>query len=130
MKGSFKVLMAMFLALLWLPATSHCALDAVSDLITDICASDCDHPEDRGPSHDHPCLTIESGDYTGAAASAHAPAPSLVVLACVACLHSRMLLQAPCLAPPAVTRDHPQDWIPGWTFAVRAAPPARAPNLI
>lgn len=130
MKGSVKVMMALLLALLWLPATSHCALDAASDFITDICASDCSHPDARGSSAEHPCFTVESGNYRGAATTAHAPAPSLTVLACLADLHARLLLQAPCLVPPPLTHDHPQDWIPGWTFALRAAPPARAPSLI
>ena len=72
---------------------------------------------------------IESGGFTVATPVAHVPAPSLTILACLSRLHARLLADAKPLAPPAWATDHPRDWVPSWTFALRTALPARAPDL-
>lgn len=129
MRGTLKAFVAVLLAFLWLPATSHCSLDAASDLISGLCDNGCSHSNPDTHAHADACLTVESGNYTAATAVAHAPAPSLTTLACLACLHARLLSEARTLSPPAWAKDHPLDWIPAWTFTLRAAPLARAPDL-
>lgn len=119
--------MAVVLLALWMPATQHCAFGAVAAWESDLCEAVCNH--DTGGAHEDACTVVESGDYTLSATLAHVPAPSLTALACLACLHARLLFEATPLAPPAWTKDDPAGWVPQWAFAARAAMPARAPNL-
>lgn len=120
-------LVAFVLLLLWMPATQHCAFGAVAAWESGLCEAVCDH--DSGGAHEDACTVIESGDYTSAITLAHVPAPSLTTLACLACLHARLLSTATPLAPPTWTKDDPAGWVPEWAFAARAALPARAPTL-
>lgn len=116
------------LVALWLPATSHCSIEAASEWVAEICGVSCDHADTSAHTHAS-CAEVESGNYTLAATIVHAPAPNLGALACLACIHARLLEEARPLSPPTWAKDHPQDWIPAWTFTHRAALPARAPDL-
>lgn len=114
---------------LWLPAVSHCALDAATDWLRTDCAQPCSHQA----SHDHAetdaCSLAESGNFTPAPSQAPAPAPLLTVLAHFARFELPPPDPAGLLALPPSSHEHPRDWIPSWTFTHRAAPPARAPCL-
>jgi len=123
----FSQIVAFVLLALWMPATQHCVFGAVSGWVADLCGTACHHDDDG--AHEDVCTVVESGDYTSAVTLAHAPAPNLTTLACLACLHALLLSEAPPLAPPAWTKDDPAGWVPQWAFAARAALPARAPNL-
>lgn len=118
----------LLLVALWLPATAHCAIEVMTDCSSDACKRACSH--EGAASHVDACGMVENGDFTAAAAVAHAPAPSLTTLVCLARLHARILADARPLAPPAWASDHPRDWVPSWTFSLRTALPARAPDLI
>lgn len=120
-------IVAFVLLVLWIPATQHCAFGAVTAWESGLCETVCDHDGDT--AHEDACTVIESGDYTSAITLAHVPAPSLTALACLACLHARLLSQATPLAPQAWTKDDPSGWVPQWAFIARAALPARAPTL-
>ncbi len=120
-------LLALALVTLWLPATSHCAIGTIVDWLDKACGVACAHDESTVP-HADACEVVERGDFKPAASLSQAPAPSLTVLACLACLHARLLAEARPHAPPAWSKDDPADWIPGWPFAVRASLPARAPS--
>jgi hypothetical protein len=119
---------ALVLLALWLPTTQHCEFDSLLDWESDPCESVCDHG--AGATHDDLCVLVEGGNYTASATRDMAPAPTLTVVACFACLHALALHRAPPLPPPAWTKDDPGGWIPQWAFATRASLPARAPNLI
>jgi hypothetical protein len=121
-------LLVLSLLALWLPATGHCALATAFDWIDQACALSCSHDDDTAP-HADACQLLEDGDYKPAPLAAAAPAPSLTPLACLACLHARLLAEARPLAPPASTQNDSARWVPSRVFATRAAPPARAPNL-
>lgn len=123
----FRQIVAFVLLALWMPATQHCVFGAVTGWLGEVCDTACEH--DNGTAHEDVCTVVESGDYTPAASLAHVPAPNLTTLACLACLHARLLSEAPPLAPPTWTKDDPADWVPTWAFAARAALPGRAPNL-
>ncbi len=123
----FRHIVAVVLLALWMPATQHCLFGAVTGWAAEACGVACDH--DVVGAHDDGCTLVESGDYTPAVALAHVPAPNLTALACLACLHARLLLEAHPLAPPAWAKTDPADWVPAWPFAARTALPARAPDL-
>lgn len=112
-----------------MPATSHCAINAVFDWIGQACEHSCAETGAGHPQHSDACELLEGGDFPPAALSPLAPAPSLSVFSCLARLHARLLAEARPLAPPASTRDDPADWVPRWVFSARAALPARAPSL-
>lgn len=126
--GCVRRLIALILVALWLPVTAHCSLEAMTGLFDDGCENACSHGADR--SHADVCDLVERGNFTATGAIVHAPAPSLTTLVCLSCLHARLLADAEPLAPPAWAGDHPRDWVPSWTFALRTALPARAPDLI
>lgn len=118
---------AVLLAALWLPATAHCALGVATDWFAESCELACSHDGDS--AHADACVLIEDGGYRLGSVVTHAPAPSLCVLACLSCLHARLANAAAPLAPPAWATEHPRDWLPAWSFEIRAALPARAPDL-
>lgn len=120
-------IVAIVLLALWVPATLHCAFGSVSEWDNDLCAAACNHDTDG--NHQDACTVVESGDYMSAANLAHVPMPNLSVIACIACLHARLLDEARPIAPPAWTKDDPAAWVPVWAFVARAALPARAPTL-
>lgn len=127
MPSAFRRFFVLLLVALWVPATGHCSVRILSELLTGTCKEACSHGV--SVAQEESCGEIERGDFTPASAVAHAPAPSLTALACLACLHARLLEEAKPLAPPAWASEHPRDWVPSWTFALRAAPLARAPDL-
>lgn len=122
-----RAILAVMLAALWLPATAHCSLGAATEWFAESCDLACSHDGDS--EHLDACVLIEDGGYRVGSSVAHAPAPSLGVLTCLACLHARLLEVSTPLAPPAWAMEHPRDWLPAWNFEVRAALPARAPDL-
>lgn len=126
-----RQIVAFVLLALWMPATQHCVFGAVTDREADreanLCDTLCNH--DSGGTHEDACTVVESGDYTSAVTLAHVPMPNLTTLACLACLHARLLAEARPLTPPAWTKDDPAGWVPQWAFDARAALLARAPTL-
>ncbi|HVU18304.1 MAG TPA: hypothetical protein VHD32_15480 [Candidatus Didemnitutus sp.] len=118
-------LMAMVLLALWMPATQHCALEAVGALIT-TCTDNCATGE--SPDKDG-CGSIESGNFKPSGAIVKAPAPSLFACAFHLCLqlapqaHHESISLIGC----AVVRA--DAWIPTWQFVRRAAPLPGAPSL-
>jgi hypothetical protein len=131
---------AFLLAAVWLPAAQHCQLEAL-DLIA---AHECTGTGVGGAeeahgkrSHEAPCAhenhnEIEGGAYSFSKDNTDAPAPLLSPCLCLTCLYHFLgkaadTRPAELLSPPPDHRKHPQDWVPAWTFARRAAPPPRAP---
>lgn len=125
---------ALVLLALWVPATSHCAVETVLDWAADEhCVAACSHDASAtaAPHANDACATLEGGAIKVQLDQLAAPAPSYTtVLACLACVHAALLAEAEPLAPPAWSGDHPRDWMPVRHVAVRAVAPARAPNLI
>lgn len=128
MLRTLKTIVALLLLALWPAATAHCSIVAATELFSEVCDFGCSHEAGRAP-HADSCSIAENGDYVSAVSAIPAPAPSLTPLACLACIHARLLAAAEPSASPVFSRDNPDDWIPSWTFALRAAPPARAPSL-
>ena len=117
-----KALMALILAVLWLPVTMHCALEGLPGLEFLIC---CEH-EDAGPHADDDCeadacAVVESGFYK---LQDH---DDLVVVLTEVVLCDVSLRAG----KPIVTASRPPpDFAVGWQFSSRAAPLPRAPSYL
>lgn len=127
----FRAILAAFLAILWIAATQHCALEAAG-----ILAHVCDHGE-GATSAEHckgdDCRTVEKGGYKISEGLAKVSPPQLV--SCL-CLLGLGVSPAPTLVDteaanlPRPFFELPFDWVPSWQFVRRAAPPSRAPSLM
>lgn len=129
----FRRILALVLLAVWLPATSHCALETVLGWVGDEhCLSACPHDATAkaGPPASDVCSMLEDGAIKPVLDPLIAPAPSLTVLACLACVHATLLAEARPLEPPAWSGGHPADWVPMRHIAVRAVAPARAPGQV
>lgn len=115
----------LLLAILWVPMTQHCLLEAAegSGVLQ------CDHSTTGSCTHDG-CRIIEEGSYKTDSGSVKLPPPSILTLACLYWIVSAPELEFrdPRIADEELSR--PLNWVPAWQFVRRAAPPARAPSLL
>lgn len=127
-------MIALVLLALWLPATSHCALEALSEHVGEVCATLCSHDAvhdaDSGRPAADACAAVEDGAVKADSAAIAAPAPMLFALACLDCLRAAILTEADAVEPAAYAAAHPDDWVPRRHIESRAAAPARAPGLV
>lgn len=123
----WRSFIALVVLALWMPATSHCALESAGLLKFAGC---CDHDaqdvhHDAG-MHPHDCASIDrtvpSANHDGLATSPifflayELAAPvTAAALPRVAVLHR-------------TSDDPPEDWLTSWDFEHRTALPARAPS--
>ncbi|OAM87380.1 hypothetical protein OH491_27205 [Termitidicoccus mucosus] len=133
---------AFLLAAVWLPAAQHCQLEALDIIAAHEChAGGGGAEEAHGKrSHEAPCAhenhnEIEGGSYSFFKDNTGAPIPLLSPCLCLTCLYHFLseaadARPAELLSPSPDHREHPQDWVPAWTFARRAAPSPRAPSHI
>ena len=120
-------ILAVFLAVLWLPLTAHCELETIVASAHETAADDgCCVPTDD--CVDDACGLIEGSQFTPTHSVVKAPLPELKVE------HSLALILAQIVATTSVHispdwkfADTPLDWTARWCFTRRAAPPARAP---
>lgn len=128
---SLRRLIALVLLVLWLPATSHCAIETVLGVVNEHCEAVCSHEgvDTKGHPANDACATVEDGAIKPAASGLHLPPPTLSVLACLDLVHAGLLAAARPLARPTWSSDHPDAWVPARHVASRAVAPARAPNL-
>lgn len=121
----WKTLISVFMLLVWMPATSHCALEAVGILPAVGCCTDSE-ADCAGDT----CRQLESGLFKQANDSFKVAAPDQLACACFLCLQ---LVTPPSLVAVAdfspADSGYPQDWLTSWTFEHRAALPARAPSV-
>jgi hypothetical protein len=127
--------MAVMLALLWVPASSHPLLE-YADLIHERHADHADHDPDSSDSHEHNTDNHEAADGKYASASPHisVPLPDVVALPMLFCppglnwaSERHIELHPAGLAPPGTA---PPPHSQHWQFSFRTALPARAPSLI
>jgi len=124
----FRIL-AIVLAVLWLPLTAHCELETLGTLTHESLDDDCCEPS--ADCVDDACGLIEDGSFTTTFSLLKAPAPELTVDQCLACVLAQLTAEksAP-ITPTWGDGDIPLDWIATWHFARRAAPPVRAPAIL
>jgi hypothetical protein len=118
-------MLALTLALAWVPLASHCQLESASGLAFLPCAAD-DQPAahcDGGS-----CCAVESGNYLAPTHQQIVPVLAIALLpfVIVADLERSSLPRVgPCIlasAPPELSR--------AWQFALRTAPLCRAPSIL
>lgn len=121
-------LAAWMLVALWLPATLHCDFEAVGLDTLFHCETD-HHSQSDEPASDDSCDVVENGWFKLSATQVGLAAPLLSV--CTLCFSSP--LPADPLDSPAIEPSEelvaPAEVARTWQFVVRAALPARAPNL-
>jgi hypothetical protein len=124
-KAFFKVV-ALCLALLWVPMTSHCDLEHLPGMGFIAC---CELPQ-SGPHQDDDCetdvcATVESGHYKTEERAVTAPAPCLIALLVSPLLAASSSEEFSALPiPPSIREDLP----PRWAFILRQASSPRAPS--
>lgn len=119
-----RLFFGLLLAVLWLPVTSHCRLEAAGFQAADDC---CAAEEPAGECKDDVCPTVEDALYKESVQSLKVAAPEVSL--CFACL---ALVPAPAADEPGLSRfchAPPPELRVAWQFIARAAPPARAPSL-
>ena len=111
------------LLLLWLPATQHCRLEAAGADFA-MCDHGCHAP---APTPSDNCDVVENSLYKDSVRAAKALRPLLITCACLACVPPAPAIIEPGPVPDDAAVGRSRDWVIGWQFLRRAAPPARAP---
>ena len=122
-------MLALMLALAWVPLMSHCQLESASGLQFLRCASD-DQPPASVPGHcdGASCCAVESGKYQ---APSH---QQIVPVFALALLPFDLVADSGHSLPPQVSLGlltaAPPELSSTWQFTFRTAPPSRAPSLV
>ena len=117
-------LLCFLLALAWVPLTQHCDLEVLG--MNAAQCHDGGSTDGDGCAGDA-CKQVESGDYKLPRELARVTSPQLLALLCVIRQSEAPVSLSEVNEVEAAGR-RPDDWIPSWQFARRAAPPARAPS--
>jgi hypothetical protein len=114
-------LFGIFLALAWVPITSHCAWENLPGLQFFQCATDTEQDSDcEGDA----CVQVESASYKVSETQTSVPVPPLTIVFQVS-----LLEMLPTLQPLPVSAAPPE--IPkSWQFSFRTALPPRAPSFV
>ncbi len=125
-------LAALLLATLWLPATLHCEFESAN--IAFLTHDDHEHhhdiPAGSHSENEEAGHAIEYTPYTATTPSLKVPPPTdslSTLLAALAWPASVCSIEPP--LSPARHRP-PPEWRVAWQFITRAAPPARAPDVV
>ncbi|MFT3867689.1 MAG: hypothetical protein QM715_04225 [Nibricoccus sp.] len=126
-----RKILALVLAVLWLPTAQHCMLEAAGLL-----AAQEEHAAHQsccesasGACDIEACNPIESGTYQPTSSEIVAPMPVLTVLAHLIEQSAAQETMAVKSMPRKASFDRPPDFSPTWQFVHRAAQPPRAPSL-
>lgn len=128
MKEALYRFFALWLALIWLPATAHCRIEALGVELAS-CAEACHGETSSEASHDG-CEVVENGLYKSSVAPLKvAPA---VLLSCLCLASHPPLVAAPDPGPLLASAEAGREraWVPTWHFVRRAAAPAHAPDAL
>jgi hypothetical protein len=114
-------LFGIFLALAWVPITSHCAWENLPGLQLFQCATDTEQDSDcEGDA----CVQVESASYKVSETETRVPVPPLLVLFQISLLEMLPTQQPlPATAAPLAIPK-------GWQFSFRTALPPRAPSFV
>lgn len=121
---TLRLLVALCLAVLWLPVSVHCAVDAsgILDRPADSC---CNKEHDCSES---PCSLVPQGEYNPFTPAAKAAPPTQLDWISLVCPRDLMLPPRETIAPVDGS-ERPPDWIVAWHFVRRAAGIPRAPAV-
>lgn len=117
---------SLLLAVVWLPATQHCAMEATG-LFAQTCSDGC---ESGASSARDGCGSVENGAYKSSGDTLKVPAPALVAAIGLLCSHLVGLdAVRVSVILPSESFDRSRDWVSTWHFVRRAASAPRAPSL-
>jgi len=116
--------MALCLLALWLPATQHCALEAVGALSV-TCSN---HGSTAESSKGDACSAIEDGSYKPAGQMLRVSAPCLIAVVIFQCPPLALSDPGPALPVSGESVREAEAWLPTWQFVRRAAPLPGAPS--
>lgn len=118
-----KVVAVLLLAM-WLPATQHCALEAIGAIAT-TCADHCSTSESVGKDS---CGSIEKGNFKPTANSLKVSTPDLFACVCFLCLQLEPQSTDVSISLAKDGSGRAEVWFSTWQFARRAAPLPGAPS--
>ena len=126
-----RIIVALFMALLWLPATQHCDLEAAG-ILTSHCEQTngslgCGDDQHAGDG----CKAVEGGGYMLGGGPPKLSAPQPAVCVCLICLHvAEPRLESTVGVFSRRYCERPLDWVPSWQFVRRAALLPGAPSFV
>lgn len=127
---SLRIITALVLALLWLPATLHCGLEAAGVIaMTDSCCGHDDSGAAQSGCAADSCHLVEGGEYQSQGIVVKVAAPALQDYAVCLLTIAPVLVPEPEIAV-AETVESPREITRTWHFVSRAALPPGAPFLI
>jgi hypothetical protein len=114
------------MALLWMPLTAHCGLEAagVFEQEADSC---CDHENDCAES---PCSMVAEGNYSPATNSVTVPVPEFNAWDSVALVRIAIVVAPTKAVAWPDSLERPPDWVVNWHFVRRAVGSPRAPAIV
>ena len=116
------------LALVWVPLTSHCRVEAMPGFEFLRCAADVQTPDEGGdPCKDSGCCSIESAQYH--ALRQHEIAPIVIVAMVGADDFGVVERSLPKEVSLGILTAAPPELPTSWQFSHRKALPVRAPSL-
>lgn len=127
--------LTLLLLALWLPATSHCALETLATHLdpsccVEVCSHDLHAPSDDTTPRSDSCGIVESGLVKSDFTEVTAHPPTLVLLACLSTLVAIRLREDASFTPGSYHASHPDEWMRARHLVFRAVAPARAPGSI
>ncbi|HEX2101434.1 MAG TPA: hypothetical protein VHF69_12255 [Candidatus Synoicihabitans sp.] len=128
MRLLFRIV-ALYLAVVWLPATMCCSLEAAEAAVlcpTSVCCDD-SHGDEGGAAE--ACNDVEAGRYQAATSEVKVPPAVPTVETLLTVWIDLASIEGPATRRCAGDEDAAREWIAAWQFTRRAAAPAHAPDL-
>lgn len=128
--------MAVCLALLWVPASSHCRIEALTGAVLFACAGDSSHDDchDDAPLDDHcggdSCATVESGHYRGNLQPVTLTPPVGAHLLLSLLLQETSALDLSPDRSRSIAGQPPPELSVSWQFSHRVVLSPRAPSFV
>ena len=117
--------MGLLLLVLWVPLTSHCTWENISDLALFKCAADTEqHSEQKSDCADDGCAQLETATYRSSDTQPEVAPPAFLVL------FQPLTLTVPASEACIAAVNTPPEISTGWLFTFRTALPPRAPWFV
>jgi hypothetical protein len=120
-----RQIVGLILLVLWVPLTSHCTWENISDLALFKCADDTEqHSEPKSDCADDGCAQLETATYRSSDAQPDVAPPAFLAL------FQLLTLTVPASEACIAAVTSPAEILSGWQFTFRTALPPRAPSLV
>lgn len=120
-----RQIVGLVLLVLWVPLTSHCTWENISDLALFKCSAEAaPQPEQKSDCADDGCAQLETATYRNSDAQSDVTPPDFLAL------FQLLTVTVPAGQTCAAAVTVPPEISTGWQFAFRAALPPRAPSFV